>query len=642
MAGAEVLEFELAMIPRSIRSNLASLRRRERLIALVWGVARFLTVVLSLLVLCALTDYLIDRDRDTPWTIRYLLFGMQAAAVVFGAVYFIVWPQLRRLRDPELALWVESRTSRLEHRLITAVELNQPGAQIEGMSEELIGVVTREAEKMSKGIAFPHIADHGRLTWAAAVLVPVVLVALVPLALWPGLTLALLGRQALQDIEVPRLVHLDSHTPQVWPIGEKMALEYRVAGPVTEESVGEVIVTPEGQRREAYPLTFKKQIKDGEALFGVDLPAATIDFTYSARLSDGRTRTPGQVRFVPRPVVQKQEAWVQLPAYCGLNPQGQRYELPQGHGDIVGIAGSKVRVWLETQKVIKGGTLEILGPAAEAKKSDDEPSAEVVKGTVKLNVDATGQEAEAVFDLDPGATGYRMVVWDEHGFVNVPAPRRSMRIVPEEPPQVLLLKDYFGGDADSDVEGIPVPLGKAIRIPYVCHGAFGLGMARILYRVVPKIESSDKVVEPGPWTFLPLPEVTGTEKLGRFDLKRGVFENSEVFDEVPFYAAPSHDANVLGRQLGGGRFFLQTKGLIDAKGKALELKKGDQIEYCVEVFAERFPHADRATAPSARSETRVTTVVDASEWRDWLRAVLREEEQLRKLDADQRGVFDPK
>jgi hypothetical protein len=633
------------MIPRTIKSSLARLRRRERLIRLVWGVSRFLAVALALLLICALTDYLIDRDRDTPWSIRYLFFGIQAGAAALGALGFVLWPQLRRLRDAELALWVESRTSRLEHRLITAVELNQPGAQIEGMSEELIAVVTREAEKMSAGIGFARVADHVRLTWGFAILAPMLLIAIVPLALWPTLSLTLLGRQALLDLEVPRLVHLESDTPPVWPIGEKLTLLYRVDGPVTEETIGEVIVAPEGQSRYSDKLTYRTRLKDGAALFGVELPPSTIDFVYSARLGDGRTRKPGHVQFVPRPIVQKQEAWVQLPAYCGLTPDGKRYELPQGHGDIVGIAGSKVRVWIQTQKAITRGELQILGPGVEATKGENDVGPEVHRGVVKLEIGATGQEAEAVFDLDPAASGYRIVVFDEHGFDNRPAPRRTLRVVEEEKPQVLLLKDYFGSDADSDVEGIPVPLGKAIRIPYVCHGTYGLGMARILYRVLPKPDSGsgDGAVEPGPWTYLPLPEVTGNDKLGPFEPKRGAFQNSDVFDPVPFHAVPSFNPKAaLGRQLGGGRVFLETGGLVDSKGKALQLHKGDQIEYCVEVFAERFPHADRPSAPSARSETRVTTVVDRDDWRDWLKAVLREEEQLRKLDADTRAVFENK
>jgi hypothetical protein len=623
------------MIPRKIRSNLASLRRRERLIRLAWGVCRCLAIVLALVLLSALVDYLIDRERDTPWAVRYTLFVIQVVAATAAALAFVLWPQLRRLRDRELAQWVESRASRLDDRLVTAVELNLPGARIEGMSHELIAVVTREAEKHVGSVNFPRVADHRRLGWGLAILAPAVLIAIVPLLLAPELSMALLARQALQDIEVPRLVRLESTTDTVLPVGEKFQVVYRVTGPVDEQTIGDLVVAPEGQQRESYPLTFLKRIGDDKALFKADLPPMMADLTYTARLADGRSRKPDELRFVARPVVTRQEAWVLLPAYCGTTPDGQRYfQAQQGHGDVVGIPGSDVRVAIQTSKPIKSARLELLGPERlDPARADDETIPEIVMNAVPL---VLAKEMAATFKLRPELSAYRVVVADEYGFVNVPAPRRSVREVPEEPPQVMMLKDYFGPDADSDVDGIPVPIGKAIRIPYIAHGPYGLGQARVLYRVVKKQESGNEAVEPGQWTVLHLPEVTGRDSLGKFDPKRGVFENSQDFDEVPFHAVPSNNPLLLGRQIGGGRYFLKTAGLVDAQGTALTLHKGDQIEYCVEVCADRNGDPGR---PSARSETRVTTVVDAAEWRNWLKAVLREEEQLRRLDQEQRAVF---
>jgi hypothetical protein len=626
------------MIPRTIRSNLARLRRRERLIRLAWGVCRTLALVVAMLVVCVLVDFAIDRDRDTPWSVRYALAGVQAVTLAVAFVAFVIWPQLRRLRDPHMALWVEAHASRLQHRLITAVELNQPGARTEGMSEELIGVVTLEAEKLSRGVNFPGIADHRRLGWGLAILVPVLAIAATPVLIWPELSLALLRRQALADIDVPRRVHLESDTPRVLPIGEKFQIVYRVAGPVESDMTGQVTVTTEGQPRERYELRYLKSLGDGATLFGADLPPMTSDLTYSARLGDGRTRKPSELHFVARPVVTRQEAFVLLPAYCGTTPKGERYEqAQQGHGDVTGIPGSSVRLAIQTSKPVRAAHLEMLGPEnGDPANAEEDQGPERVKRVIPLTIGVNGQAAATMLDLRPDESAYRIVVADEYGFVNVPAPRRSVRQVPEEPPQVTLLKDYFGPEADSDVDGIPVPLGKAIRIPYAAYGPYGLGQARVLYRVVKKQESGNEAVEPGPWTVLPLPEVIGREELGRFDPKRGIFEGSGEFDPVPFHAVPSDNPALLGRQIGGGRYFLETNGLTDVNGQRLTLRKGDQVEYCVEVFADRNENAGR---PSARSETRVTTVVDAAEWSAWLRAVLREEEQLRKLDAEQRGVF---
>ncbi len=565
-----------------------------------------------------------------------MLAGVQVLAGAVAGIAFVLWPQLRRLRDAQLAQWVEAHASRLDDRLITAVELNQPGARIEGMSDELIGIVTREAEKQSGTVNFAHVADHRRLGWGFAILVPVVVAAVVPVLLWPELSMALLQRQALIDVEVPRLVRLESDTWPILPKGEKFQIVYRVTGPVDDTSTGHVVVSPEGQPRESYELTFLKRLPDGNTLFKVDMPPTTTDLSYTARLADGRTRTPSEIQFVARPVVTRQLASVLLPAYCGTTPNGERYEqAQQGHGNVVGIPGSDVRVAIQTSKPIVRAKLEILGPERFVPDStDEEQGPEVVRDTLPMTI--AKDAITATFKLRPDQSAYRIVVADEHGFVNVPAPRRSVRQVPEEPPQVTMLKDYFGPDADSDVDGIPVPIGKAIRIPYIAHGPYGLGQAHVLYRVVKQQDSGNEAVEPAAWTALPLPEVTAHDTLGNFDPKRGVFEHSQDSDQVPFHAIPSNNPKELGRQIGGGRYFLETAGLVDAKGKTLTLHKGDQIEYCVEVFADRNVNAGR---PSARSETRVTTVVDAADWRNWLKAVLREEEQLRKLDAEQRGVF---
>jgi hypothetical protein len=650
------------MIPRSIKRNLAGLRRRERFIRLAWGAGRWLALAVVLLFICALTDYLIDRERDTPWAVRYGLAGLQAAVALVAGLALVLWPQLRRMGDPHLALLVEEQHPQLGHRLITAVELNRPGARTDGMSDELIARVTHEAERLSGRLRFARVADHRRLAWGALVLAPVALVALVPLLLWPNVSMALLARQALLDREVPRRVHLESATAEVWPAGEKVKVVYRATGPVNEDTTGALVVSPEGQPSDRYELTFLKWLPEGQAQFAVELPPSSLDFEHAAKLGDGRSRRPATVHFVPRPIVTKQEAWVRLPAGCGRGPYDDeakvprtvRYELPQGQGDIIGIPGSAVRLVIRTQKPVRQATLEVLGPVRyDPKKADEEQEAEGVQHTVAMALDPSGQEAEAVFDLKPGSTGYRVVVADEYGFVNVPAPRRTLRLVPEEPPQVSLLKDYFGPEPDSDVEGMPVPLGKAIRIPYVANGAYGLGRAYLLYRVLKKRDSGNDPaeeeddsskrgdgapVDEALYTKLPLPEVLPTKAMGPFDPRRGVFQNSSERDAVPFHAVPSPDPlKVLGRTLGGGRFLLDTNGLVDPQGKPIKPEKGSQVKYLVKVYADADPNAGR---PFAWSEWQVVNIVGPQEWAEWLRAVLREEEQLRKLDALQRGVFE--
>src|SRR5262249_31086076 len=266
-----------------------------------------------------------------------------------------------------------------------------------------------------------------------------------------------------------------------------------------------------------------------------------------------------------------------------------------------------------------------------------------------------GTHAWGTFDLRPEETAYRVLVWDEYGFANVPPPERGLRLVPEEPPQVTLLRDLFpplsesggGGPAeDFAVDGMPVLLGGPIRIAYPCTGPYGLGWAQLRYRIN---EEDDwmllKLTETvafrdrpylgagtvGASAAPPNPLLAVTTLLGGglldsgpFDLRTGAFVNSGFLDQVDFHAMPSPDPmRFLGRTQGGGRFDFQT-------AKLPGVKVGDRIEYFVEVFADRNPDSDR---PSARSETRVKLVVSAEDFARWIDETLQEERRIRQLKA---------
>src|SRR6516165_11094919 len=135
------------MVPRSIIHQLSQLRWHEVLLRLVWGMARCLAVVFVALLIACLIDFAIDREQDTPWAVRLGMFVLQALLAIGAAALFLARPLLGgKLSDTELALQVEDKHPELQHRLISAVQLNQPGADTQGMSPELIARVTREAE----------------------------------------------------------------------------------------------------------------------------------------------------------------------------------------------------------------------------------------------------------------------------------------------------------------------------------------------------------------------------------------------------------------------------------------------------------------------------------------------------------------
>lgn len=649
------------MIPRSITRKLAGLRGRERLLQLAWGIARWLAVMLVLLLCAGAIDWLIDREQDTPWPVRYALFFTQLIVALVAAAWFLIRPLCRRLRDDALALRVEERYPALRHRLITAVQLNTRDADTAGMSAELIAFVTGQAEQQVRPLDFCAVADHRRLKWTLGALVPALVLFAVPFVIWPGLATTLLMRHFLADREIPHRYSLFADARDVRPSGEKLALHIVVRGPdLGPTKTGEITVRPDRQRQESYPLEFVATNGPDEAVYETQLPASAVNFIYSARLGDGRLRRPGRIRFEPRPIVTEVQGWVVLPAFCGVDEHGNRYEQPQARGDIVGIDGSLARVRIYTQKPIVGAVLKLYGPANwDRSKSIEETGAETItRDPIALEIrsvetasaegaTSTIQFAEATFEMRENETTYQIEVVDEYGFANQPPPRRKIRVVDEEKPQVTLLKEQFppssrlfSGDmsADYEVEGMPVPLGKDVRVAYVAHGPYGLGQARLLYRVLKKVESGNDDPGPNPWIALPLQEVVGSEATGPFDPRLGVFQKSGPRDQV-FFTAAQGPGSALPRSLGGGRFDFKTTGIPDGKGDYLKLKIGDQIEFCIEIFADKDVKANR---PTNRSESRIKTIVSDSEFALWLADAIQEERRLRELDAKQRGLFEVK
>jgi hypothetical protein len=644
MAAAKVREFELKMVPTAIRRQLARLRRRERLLDFVWGTARWLSLTAALLLGACFIDWLVDREQDTPIMLRRALAYLQIAVATAAGFWFLVWPLRKRLTPTTLALRVEDKYPRLSHRLISAVELNQPAARTGGMSPELIRVVTDEAVAEASTLDFREVADHRRLRRTAALLAPVALACAVPLMLWPQTVHVLLERQFGSDREIPRDVAIEPITAPVWPSGEKVVLRFKVRGPGLSERTGSVWIQPDGQAGDRYPLELQTggHPSDEEAVAVAGLPPASTDFSFTARFGDGRMKSPGRVRYEPRPVIVEQIAWIQYPAFCGLREDGSHYDQLQSGGDVVGIAGSSARVTVKTQKPIARGIVELLRPE-KPKQPAEEETPEVVSRTVPLHILKDGS-CQTRFDLRSEETGYRLVVVDRNGFVNIPQPRRHVRLVPEEPPQVALLKEQFppalvdvaaGGTEDFVVDGLPLPQGGSIPIAFTASGPYGLGQARLLFRVLKKTASGNDEPADEPWLTLPLGETTASERAGPFDPRVGAFQGSGPRDQIYFHAVAATPP--LPRMLGGGRFDFKTTGIPDGKAGLRTLQIGDQVEYCIEVTADKDGKPGR---PTARSESRVKTVVSFGDLERWLADNLQEARRLRELENKQRGLFE--
>lgn len=663
------------MIPPVIRRQLAALRRRERFLALVWGLTQVVALAVVVFLLACSIDWLADRFQETPFALRVALLIGQAIAWGGLFVFFVFMPLLRDLSDERLALWVEERIPDLTHRLISTVQFHRRNADVSGMSPALIAVTTRETEAQIRPLKLAELADTSRLRWSGRLSLGVLAVIGVALLMTGPETLAVLARrQFLADVPIPRSISLVSVTPEVWPSGETVILRFQVQREPTPwgwPSRGRVRLYFDDRETEEVVLRPAHLASDREAVFEAAVPATTTDFLYRAWLGDGRMNTPGRVRFEPRPVVRQQEAWVQLPSYVGARPDGSPYEEPQPRGEIAGLFGSSARIRFETQKPIAEAIVELLGHpvpevlawmpmhgllppatalgpvwdlyprlmaldlAANISSLTAEAQNELGPEWVRRRIPAqlVGEsEGAATFDLRPSETGYRIVVHDHYGFRNADPPRRGLTLRHDEPPFVELLPEHFVSavgeplSAETEVEGKPIPLspgGAKVRIAYRAHDPYGLSRARLRYRIVRK----DDPDHPTAWFRLPLDEVRVDDGVGPFDRNQGAFVNSGLDDQIEFYAEPSRDPYAIpGRQDGGGRFDFQVG--------ALGLRVGDVIEFYVEV--EDFnPDPERRVG---RSEVRRKQIVTPFELTQWLLNKAEHERRLRDLERRQRAV----
>jgi hypothetical protein len=655
-----LFEKEQGTMPeRQFLDRLTELAKEERKLRLLWGLSRWLTVMVAALAICCFTDWLIDLWYDTPSALRIFI----RIALIGLATSFFYWWVIRPIQsglDVEtLALWVEERYPQFGHRLISAVQFADPDAKRGGMSAELIDVLTAEAESSAAKIRFTELLDTRRQLWSRYAFVSLSVIVLAAFFTNASL-LVLLARQLGSNERISRSTFLEAKTATLWPSGEPVTLRFLVSGRWSAEQKGSVEIFPEDQPSETYVLTFSEEgPTSGQAIFTATVPASSRPFSYRAWLGDGRTYEMSQVTFTPRPILVSWEAWLQLPTYIGVRPDGKCYEVAQSKGDLQPIPGSSARIEVVTKTPIVESVAEILGPIVpdlgahltlpvsavsasfllQAQRAQGwTPNAAGPLFTLHrypLKLNAEGTSGSAAIEIPFEASAYRIVVKDQNGFTNRPIPRRGINFKADELPQVALLPERFGlalpssssleGVAggvtnDLDLEGMPVPLGRPLHIAYRVHDDFVLNSARLRYRI-----------NDGDWQQLTLDEKSPPNSKSVFDLDTGAFDTSGSSDQVPFFAIPSSDVkSEPGRAQGGGRFDFQTRAIPG-------LKLGDVLEYFIEV-KDRHPDPLR---PSGRSPVRRKTVVTEAQFVEWVVQTLQQENRLRQLERQQRRVFEP-
>lgn len=670
-------------------------RFRERLVRLALGGGAAVGVVLAVLGVACFADWLYDRYADVPFALRLLVSGGQVALAAGLAYVLVLRPWLAAPPVDDLALRAEKAIPEFDHRLVTALQLNRPGAKTAGMSAVLIAEVTREAGEMAARHRLTKLIDYRPVAWGAAAAAPALLAWAVFAAASPDLAGILLRRQALASADIPRSVQLENVTEAVWPSGGEVVIRYRVTGAWAEADTGKAFVLPDDNPEDTYRLTHETTNPDGSAVFAVKLPPSSVGFTFRARLRDGRTRSPGRVEFEPPPQVKDVEAWQLLPEYLGNRvvtvngrEEKQPFERYQPKGEVTGalpLSGVRVEATF-TKPVVKAVLTPILRGSGN-KEVDGPPRA-----PDELFPD--GQTAGWTFPVQDKLIGYRIELTDGRGFVSPAPARRGVRMLPDEPPAVVFHKETtrhpdpteFLGQGDPRLyewDSMPIAFRPTangdgetgpMQIIYSARSELGVGKVNLAYRVVPKGFDPQTLPEavrdvqhprqdPGGMVFTRLrlePVTADLRKVGRWVPELGLFEKSfarlnplaRSRVQVEFYAvAAANPATEPGGLEAGGRYNFQTDGLRKrrADGTPGRLEVGDTIELYVEVF-DRYSawleaKGGRPRPAGYTREARRKTIVTEEDaellTRQRDEAQRKLQDKLRDLADDQRGVFQP-
>ncbi|MFQ3592518.1 MAG: hypothetical protein SNJ82_04920 [Gemmataceae bacterium] len=582
-------------MPATIQQLLHRLYRRELMQRFVWSLARVAALSLGLLLLCCSIDWWVDRWEDTPYPLRVALLAIQAFTLLGGLV-FLGFSLTNRLTADALALWIEDRIPTLGHRLISALQLNRPGADTRGMSPDLIAATTAQAEQLAAQVDLNQVCDGRRYRWAAWTLGFLLVVTLLLYGWMPELWTTLVGRQFLQPWPIPRQVQLENASVPIWPVGETAQVTIAALG-VAEDTALTGLVRIFTQRGTTYDLPL---LREGP-FFVAQVPAGETDFSFRAWLGDGRLAEPGHIRYAPRPVVQTLRAWVRLPTHVISRPDGRPFEELQRGGDVqFRLEESKLRVEITSEVPLQSAQLAFEGLANPPARQS-------------LRVAPDGHSAQGLFDLPAmnltdTRAAYALYLKSRDNLDGTDIARRGLRRVPLELPEVTLLPETFykpgdpGTAEDWEVEGIPVLVGERFRTEYRASHRYGISHARMMYRILPVGSDEGEASRLDDSQFTPLP--LGGGRKPRSEVPEALRRELELL--------PSDDVDQPTGLEARGQYDFAIGTLPNGRG-GVGLRPGDRIQFYIEVFSRAAPDG-----PPGRSILREKEVVDAKSYFTWL------------------------
>lgn len=428
-------------IPASFTQRLRQLRQQLLGWTAVRGVARWLTLILGILLVDMTVDRMFSMDRAQ----RAILL----VAMIAVAIGYLVWRVIRPLfmlpSDRALIYEIESKHPQLRESLLTATQFgtltessDSKTASPTGASSDLVNASIEQGFRQSAELDFGSVLNDGKRK-SYLIRVALALLVLIGLAIGVATTSFLstwFNRNVLLgDAQWPRQTYLQIAGAIDGRLNVPRGADHRQVVEITEDSrVSDVLVSLEienGDNRMVQPMKLTGRKGGREHVFVFHNVSAPFRF----RASGGDDVTAWvDVDLVEPPALIDLQLTTTLPAYTAAPPQSL-----VGSGPHSILAGSTLDVAIETNKELSSAVLNhdlgqlILEPIDESNKT----FATTLRPVDVVETEASSQPAEpSLVQSELRGGEYQFVLTDVTRLVNVRKSKFGLSIKQDKPPVV--------------------------------------------------------------------------------------------------------------------------------------------------------------------------------------------------------------
>ncbi|WP_269540511.1 DUF4175 family protein [Cerasicoccus fimbriatus] len=387
--------------------KIDGVRKRYLFERALYGLSLVAAVFLAFFALRCFIDWWLVM----PWFLRFLAL---VAEILFigGAFYkFVIWPFKHPPSDEEAALLVERANPELKSRLISTLQLNQPGALGANTAVSMVRALNEQTETMAQetkfGPAVP-LKEAGKMFLRGLFITAAAVTGFV---LAGDTGLALMRRALLSWEPVPRKTMIYGITGDtVIGFGDDLDIQVRTEGVIPEG--GTIEIDYESGRSMEFPIMVSES---DPRIFHRMLESVPESFEYTVFAGDGQSETY-TVRTKDKPVLLKVEARYTPPPYTGKRTR---------------------TLSLQELDVLPGGKLELIANSNQELSGGDIHQAGLGQKVPMEVVGANDSQARGSVDIPlEGLTGVSVRVFDEAGVPSTATPAYPVRIIEDQAPTI--------------------------------------------------------------------------------------------------------------------------------------------------------------------------------------------------------------